>query len=156
MHGAINVKSPNNTNKWQMGFDSAFKGLMLLLLGCHNSVTGLKWSEYVPVVMHRREKGCSHLHKSLNIEPIPVLSHPLTDKYFAHCLLHPKPLFQQIGNYNPAEMTKLYKKYKLKRIKHKLLCKFTESRSVFFHNFSLPLFAPMFINILFSSTCITV
>jgi hypothetical protein len=27
MHGAINVKSPNNISKWQMGFNSAFKGL---------------------------------------------------------------------------------------------------------------------------------
>jgi hypothetical protein len=27
MNGPINVKSPNNTNKWQMGFNSAFKGL---------------------------------------------------------------------------------------------------------------------------------
>jgi hypothetical protein len=27
MHGTINVKSPNNTSKWQMGFNSAFKGL---------------------------------------------------------------------------------------------------------------------------------
>jgi hypothetical protein len=25
MHGPINVKSPNNTSKWQMGFNSAFK-----------------------------------------------------------------------------------------------------------------------------------
>jgi hypothetical protein len=31
MHGPINVKSPNNTSKWQMGFSSAFKGLMRLL-----------------------------------------------------------------------------------------------------------------------------
>jgi hypothetical protein len=29
MHGAINVKSPNNTSKWQMGFNLAFKGLNL-------------------------------------------------------------------------------------------------------------------------------
>jgi hypothetical protein len=29
MHGPINVKSPNNTSKWQMGFNLAFKGLML-------------------------------------------------------------------------------------------------------------------------------
>jgi hypothetical protein len=29
MHGSINVKSPNNTSKWQMGFNSAFKGLMM-------------------------------------------------------------------------------------------------------------------------------
>jgi hypothetical protein len=27
MHGPLNVKSPNNTSKWQMGFNSAFKGL---------------------------------------------------------------------------------------------------------------------------------
>jgi hypothetical protein len=27
MHGPINVKSPNNTSKWQMGFNSAFNGL---------------------------------------------------------------------------------------------------------------------------------
>jgi hypothetical protein len=30
MHGPINVKSPNNTSKWQMGFNSAFKGLNTL------------------------------------------------------------------------------------------------------------------------------
>jgi hypothetical protein len=28
MHGTTNVKSPNNIMKWQMGFNSAFKGLM--------------------------------------------------------------------------------------------------------------------------------
>jgi len=27
MHGSINFKSPNNTSKWQMGFNSEFKGL---------------------------------------------------------------------------------------------------------------------------------
>jgi hypothetical protein len=27
MHGPMNVKSPNNTSKWQMRFNSAFKGL---------------------------------------------------------------------------------------------------------------------------------
>ena len=31
MHGPINVKSPNNTSKWQMGFNWAFKGLKLTL-----------------------------------------------------------------------------------------------------------------------------
>jgi hypothetical protein len=29
MHGPINVKFPNNTSKWQMGFNSAFKGLRI-------------------------------------------------------------------------------------------------------------------------------
>jgi hypothetical protein len=28
MHGPMNVKSPNNISKWQMGFNSAFKGLI--------------------------------------------------------------------------------------------------------------------------------
>jgi hypothetical protein len=28
MHGLINVKSPNNISKWQMGFNAAFKGLI--------------------------------------------------------------------------------------------------------------------------------
>jgi hypothetical protein len=27
MHGPINVKSPNNIRKWQIGFNLAFKGL---------------------------------------------------------------------------------------------------------------------------------
>jgi len=27
MHGSMNVKSPNNISKWQMGFNSEFKGL---------------------------------------------------------------------------------------------------------------------------------
>jgi hypothetical protein len=29
MHGSTNVKFPNNTSKWQMEFNSAFKGLMV-------------------------------------------------------------------------------------------------------------------------------
>jgi hypothetical protein len=33
MHGPINVKSPNNTSKWQMGFNSAFKELTSVLCG---------------------------------------------------------------------------------------------------------------------------
>jgi hypothetical protein len=28
MHGTINVEYPNNISKWQMGFNSAFKGLI--------------------------------------------------------------------------------------------------------------------------------
>jgi hypothetical protein len=31
MHGHINVKSPNNISKWQMGFNSAFKGLIYIV-----------------------------------------------------------------------------------------------------------------------------
>jgi hypothetical protein len=31
MHEPINVKSPNNTNKWQIGFNSSFKELTGLI-----------------------------------------------------------------------------------------------------------------------------
>jgi len=30
MHVPINVKSPNNISEWQMGFNSAFKGLTVM------------------------------------------------------------------------------------------------------------------------------
>jgi len=33
MHGPIKLKSPSNTSKWQMGFNSAFKGLIIKFLG---------------------------------------------------------------------------------------------------------------------------
>jgi hypothetical protein len=33
MHGPMNVKSPNNTSKWQIGCNSAFKGLKQRM--CH-------------------------------------------------------------------------------------------------------------------------
>jgi len=78
---------------------------MARLLGCHNSAAGLKFSEYVPVVMHRTENRSSHLHNSLTIEPIPVLNHRITGKLFAHCPLHPSPQVQQIGNCTLADLT---------------------------------------------------
>jgi len=30
MHVPINIKSPNNISEWQMGFNSAFKGLNIV------------------------------------------------------------------------------------------------------------------------------
>jgi hypothetical protein len=47
MQVPINSKSPNNISKWQMGFNSAFKGLTDVLLLCDfptaemNSTEGL-------------------------------------------------------------------------------------------------------------------
>jgi len=32
MHGPINVKTPNNISEWQMGFNSAFKGLTYIVV----------------------------------------------------------------------------------------------------------------------------
>jgi hypothetical protein len=42
MHGPIKVKSPNNINKWQMGFNSAFKGLIEVHCFC------VSWNESAP------------------------------------------------------------------------------------------------------------
>jgi hypothetical protein len=42
MHGTINVKSPNNTSKWQMGFNSAFKGLIRYRKSSPNTPTAVK------------------------------------------------------------------------------------------------------------------
>jgi hypothetical protein len=51
MHVPMNVKSPNNTSKWQMKFNSAFKGL----------TTGIRFEKYVV----RRIRPCAnvYLHK---------------------------------------------------------------------------------------------
>jgi hypothetical protein len=43
MHGPINVKSPNNTSKWQMRFNLAFKGLICIL-----PFWGLYWLPLIP------------------------------------------------------------------------------------------------------------
>jgi hypothetical protein len=104
---------------------------------------------------HSRRTPNSHLHNSLNVEPIPVLIHRITDKYFVHCPSHPNPLVQQLGNYTLANMTNLCKKHKHKHTKHILLLLAYRRSQCFFlvHNFSLSLFAPIFIYILFSSTC---
>jgi hypothetical protein len=55
MHGPINVKSPNNTSKWQMGFNSAFKGLISLcsVLPCRQK-------------QHSLYRTCSTIHTSVS------------------------------------------------------------------------------------------
>jgi hypothetical protein len=67
---------------------------------------------------HTVSTSTSHLHSSLNIEPIRYFIHQLTAKFFAHCPSHPKPLVQQIGNYSLADLTNLYKKHTHNRTKH--------------------------------------
>jgi hypothetical protein len=56
MHGAINVKSPNNTNKWQMGFNSAFKGLIHYV-----HFVGILKVQYV---------GCKRMHGMENFKMV--------------------------------------------------------------------------------------
>jgi hypothetical protein len=64
--------------------------------------------------------------------------------------MNPNPLAQHIKNYPLADRTNFHKKYKHKRT---TLISLPEVAVFFFHNFSLPLFAPIFIYILFSCTC---
>jgi hypothetical protein len=45
MHGPINVKSPNNISKWQMGFNSAFKGLKV-----NNLLSGYKYPNLFHII----------------------------------------------------------------------------------------------------------
>ena len=49
-----------------------------------------------------RRAPTSHLHYTLNSEPIPVIIHRLTAILFAHCPSHPNPPVQQIKNYTLA------------------------------------------------------
>ena len=97
----------------------------------------------------------SHLHNSLNTQPIPVLVHGLNDKFFAHCPSHPNPLVQQTGKYilQPTGLN-YTKNININVLSIYCFNQLIGSRSGFsVHNFSLPLFAPIFIYILFSSTC---
>jgi len=74
--------------------------------------------EWLHIIIYRLLRRCI----PQNMDPIPVLTHRLTDKFFAHCPLHPKPLVQ-IGNYTLADLINLYIKYKHKRTKHKVKVK---------------------------------
>jgi hypothetical protein len=68
--------------------------------------------------VYTRGTPISHLHDTLNIEPIRDFVHQLTVKFFAKCPSHLNPLVQHIGNYTPADLNSLYKTYKHKRPKH--------------------------------------
>jgi hypothetical protein len=52
MHLPINVKSPNNISKWQMGFNSAFKGLIQKVIKASSFKDFKKISETCPVETH--------------------------------------------------------------------------------------------------------
>jgi hypothetical protein len=43
----INVKSPNNISKWQMGFNSAFKGLMVIIDVLDENINTLSLSLFI-------------------------------------------------------------------------------------------------------------
>jgi hypothetical protein len=71
MHIPINVKSPNNISKWQMGFNSVFKGLKEPRILFTGEETWLKLSNiYLTERAHhfhtQTRPLCSHVKNMLN------------------------------------------------------------------------------------------
>jgi len=52
MHGPINVKSPNNTSKWQMRFNLAFKGLILVFYSVNITMCVTELQYYFFFTLH--------------------------------------------------------------------------------------------------------
>jgi hypothetical protein len=71
MHLPINVKSPNNISKWQVGFNSAFKWLICTSARAVTYVD-LPWFGALQSVMEVRTLGKFPLH---NRKTGPVHSH---------------------------------------------------------------------------------
>jgi hypothetical protein len=60
MHGPIKVKSPNNISKWQMKFNSAFKGLIMTARPI-----------FLPLFVGRVDfEAINVLHVGVNIRPV--------------------------------------------------------------------------------------
>jgi hypothetical protein len=70
MHGPINVKSSNNTSKWQIGFNSAFKGLM-------------KWSKQLEIKGSEKNglKKLSSSGPNWNLAVSPIRMNEFTKEY---------------------------------------------------------------------------
>jgi hypothetical protein len=71
MHGPINVKSPTKSSKWQMGFNSAFKGLKIPSV--HYSIYKSHWMSLLSgFLSHTIPRG------SMRANLVSVLSIPQT------------------------------------------------------------------------------
>jgi hypothetical protein len=71
MHLPINVKSPNNISKWQIGFNSAFKGLNCAVVGCEwsDSYSGrLTPREIFPVSIEQKAGWAHSRHRHCESE----------------------------------------------------------------------------------------
>jgi hypothetical protein len=70
MHGPINVRSPHNISKWQMGFNLAFKGLI-----SHNRAPCSTLSSYLLTLMPYTSilylliHSCSYVFRRLFLTP---------------------------------------------------------------------------------------
>jgi hypothetical protein len=68
MHGPINIKSPNNINEWQMGFNAAFKGL--------NPTQYHSWNYKRNHTLHSSHMVCLTTIENVKVYPVPN-SNPL-------------------------------------------------------------------------------
>jgi hypothetical protein len=66
MHEPINVKSPNNISKWQMGFNLAFKGLKTLIVCAKRFDLDEKDNSCAPAYL---EKACRLTKSSVISKP---------------------------------------------------------------------------------------
>ena len=81
MHVPINVKSPNNISEWQMGFNSAFKGLKKTLI--NNGYEFKKYFSVMEVITKQvslSSNACEIYSESFRFELISAvrsLPHPI-------------------------------------------------------------------------------
>jgi hypothetical protein len=80
MHGTINVKSPNNISRWQMGFNSAFKGLIFIRLSLYlrkNSNITICNKNFVLFLKSSRQVQCSEewMSRVINLNIINFLQY---------------------------------------------------------------------------------
>jgi len=71
MHVPINVKTPNNISEWQMGFNSAFKGLTSNCLGMNyfrSCNLELQYERLGTIVSHKRKKKWFQYFTSIGVE----------------------------------------------------------------------------------------
>jgi hypothetical protein len=115
MHVPINVKSPNNISKWQMGFNSAFKGLMTSIIlqkihYCweHTLLEALTDSKRIPWNAKRHSVGqeiSRHLWKPTTYFPgfpqiLPLWINSIINKFFDTINLNTSPHIRYCYSYS--------------------------------------------------------
>jgi hypothetical protein len=90
MPGTINVKSPNNTSKWQMGFNSAFKGLMMIRI-----ITIIILATAFTVSLHMPESSNDTKCSTFSFRKLIILQTP--SKYYSFAIIHKKMLRSVAG-----------------------------------------------------------
>jgi hypothetical protein len=85
MHGPMNVKCPNNTSKWQMEFNSAFKGLMTTNSTIHSTKHIISFCVYY--LSHRQDNQQAALVGMHMFNLMLLYSHIVTVSYIRYLVL---------------------------------------------------------------------